>query len=737
MNAFVGLLRRLSYVLAALGVFLPSVVLVVLLLEAFWYIGQGRDVVTLTLELPRRAVFALSATVFAAYVCWYSARLVGFSRLPVLRRSRAIQVYAPRVLGFSCFTVTALAFLRAHCGLGGGVLWVLLLVWIGWFLLLERFSRWITKRTAKGLIDSRWRIDPTRRKSVAFAFTCTCIVIVLGVGLAYVAGAPWGPVIGLFLAQAAYTVQVCCRQAWATVLSPPGWMVRAASSLALLKRVSASEADAQTPGRPPFFAPNELYYFLFFNVFAVIVLGLFIAANYSVRWSATLGPMAIALTGLAVLLGSINLLRLIARQLHVNLFFCALVATVVLGLCWDPHTVRTIQLGVAHPQRPVITDRFAAWMEARRAEVQALPADSSYPVFLVMSDGGASRSGYWVTNVLGRLQAETGGRFSRHLFSLSGASGGSVGNATFLALLAQGSDPAHITGDARTILRQDMLSPALANMLGADMLHFLVPVLQGRDRAAALEQAFGEAGALVDKDLFEQPFDRFINDSLPVFMINTTRMQDARAAVVSNVQLTPGLFNERLDVLGRMADSTSLRLSTAVMLGARFPYVSPAGQLEGRMPNGRLSHDQFVDGGYFDNSGAGVTQEMIIALLDRFATDTLFARMDLHVLHITNGIKADTIAQRAKLPLLNDLAAPIITIAGAYGAQTDINDLRLRRFMQRHYGDDAHFHTIDLYEALPGKELSMNWAISEAQLQLMDSSATACKELGRVLQLVH
>ena len=56
-----------------------------------------------------------------------------------------------------------------------------------------------------------------------------------------------------------------------------------------------------------------------------------------------------------------------------------------------------------------------------------IAAKSEYPVFFVLADGGASRSGYWVASVLGMLHDSTNGKFDDHLFALSGASGGKRG----------------------------------------------------------------------------------------------------------------------------------------------------------------------------------------------------------------------------------------------------------------------------------------------------------------------
>ena len=74
-------------------------------------------------------------------------------------------------------------------------------------------------------------------------------------------------------------------------------------------------------------------------------------------------------------------------------------------------------------------------------------------------------------------------------------------------------------------------------------------------------------------------------------------MQDGRPGVVSTMKLDYNIFGRRLDVLDSLRPGEDVHLSSMVILGARFPYVSPAG---------RIRNNYFVDGGYFDNSGAGV-----------------------------------------------------------------------------------------------------------------------------------
>ena len=75
-----------------------------------------------------------------------------------------------------------------------------------------------------------------------------------------------------------------------------------------------------------------------------------------------------------------------------------------------------------------------------------------------------------------------------------------------------------------------------------------------------------------------------------------------------------------------------MKLSTAVVMGARFPYLSPAG---------RINNSYYVDGGYFDNSGAGIVNEMLIALNEyirvSISTRPWLAKLRFYVIHAQNG----------------------------------------------------------------------------------------------------
>ncbi|MEZ4789496.1 MAG: hypothetical protein R2811_05705 [Flavobacteriales bacterium] len=104
------------------------------------------------------------------------------------------------------------------------------------------------------------------------------------------------------------------------------------------------------------------------------------------------------------------------------------------------------------------------------------------------------------------------------------------------------------------------------------------------DRAAAVEDGFAEAGRAVGLEL-DAPIMHWVdNDSIvPLFCINTTRVQDARPAVISSFVLDgDSAFNGRLDVLAGMLPGQTLSAASSAVLSARFPYVTPGGSVRMR-----------------------------------------------------------------------------------------------------------------------------------------------------------
>ena len=248
---------------------------------------------------------------------------------------------------------------------------------------------------------------------------------------------------------------------------------------------------------------------------------------------------------------------------------------------------------VAPAPGPAPDDALRAWLDGL-----APAADGRVPVFIVAAEGGGIRAAYWTALVLGELQdraAASGIDFARHLFAISGVSGGSLGAATFAALVAnrsarpkpvedcpvdQGVDPATLRGRAERVLSHDFLSPTVAVMLFPDLFQQLVPFGFLDDRAVAIEKSFEAAWrACEEGDWLATRFDALWSTpdvrGVPQVFMNSTVVETGQRLIAAPVAIEEPTFSEALD--SRTVVGPEILLSTAVHDSARFTYVSPAG----------------------------------------------------------------------------------------------------------------------------------------------------------------
>lgn len=337
-------------------------------------------------------------------------------------------------------------------------------------------------------------------------------------------------------------------------------------------------------------------------------------------WGMTAGTYVVAAVSLNAWLGFGMLLW---RALGATLAGLAAILTAILVLT-GPFGAAAVRV-LPQPAPPAIAVRQHAldWLRARDGDIRG--ARGRYPVFIVTADGGGIRSAWWTAGILARIQAMAP-EFYRRSFALSGVSGGSLGVAVFAAEAAQAADglpdaercAAGAWADCvADVLRQDFLGPALAALLTVDLPRSATRTSLLPDRAASHETAFEEAWRSAARaGHFEEPFGALWRDerrlAVPLLLLNTTDAVTGRRLVLAPVTLG-GDTPERGD-LAPLLGQRELRLSTAVLLSARFPGISPAGRVPAQ---GSPGHEYLiVDGGYADNSGGASALEALRALLD-------------------------------------------------------------------------------------------------------------------------
>ncbi|WP_372525402.1 hypothetical protein [Piscinibacter sp.] len=292
--------------------------------------------------------------------------------------------------------------------------------------------------------------------------------------------------------------------------------------------------------------------------------------------------------------------------------------------------------------RPSVTEHFRRW----------LAAHPGGEIVLVAAEGGASRSGWWTSHVLSVLDEATAGEFSRHVYAVSGISGGSLGAATYAALLARRTTGAHdaagssgpiafpndeaceqlvqhaddvpLAVQSECFVGRDFLSTTIGYMLFPDLLQRFLPWrMSAWDRSFGLEKTWAaDWSTLFGDDSFGQCLGRLydsarldcsgaggVRTDIPLVFLNSARANIGRP--VSQAPVTVP-HDETDDLFEAPLGMQRLPLAAVVHNSARFPVVSPGGEVS--LPHDGPYWDALVDGGYFENSGAHTLHQMLRAI---------------------------------------------------------------------------------------------------------------------------
>ncbi len=318
--------------------------------------------------------------------------------------------------------------------------------------------------------------------------------------------------------------------------------------------------------------------------------------------------------------------------------FLIVAAWAVVAAIADPggyHNVRTIDRAAGAPV--TLTQAWERWLG------QQPDGNEAVPLVLVAAEGGGIRAAYWAARALDCVidadVASCGYEADREpgdpgsIFAASGISGGSLGLVAHAAAVRQGDRSDWV--DKR--LGDDFLAAAGAWMLFTDLPNSLLKLDIRPDRAGVLERAWQNAWG-ADSPLADGLLATWTADpKMPLLLLSGTSVQDGcrvnnsvldadveevttvkalRArdclsmgafASDSKASLADSAFAATHDLFDLLCETKDVRLSTAALLSARFPWVSPAG----RIPRCGTSFATYaVDGGYFDTSAASPIQEL-------------------------------------------------------------------------------------------------------------------------------
>jgi len=379
------------------------------------------------------------------------------------------------------------------------------------------------------------------------------------------------------------------------------------------------------------------------------------------RWAGVVGTIALSLGAWSIVIGFLQVHMQRRQPLEVFRLLrlgATPVVTIALLLPYlnsrgggDPelHAVRALPEpppAAAAAAVPGMEQALAQWVARSGAcdrpvrGVAGAEPVTARPLLLVAADGGGIRAATWTVAALRTLSGAGDCGRSAVLMS-SGVSGGSVGLA-----LSRGADP---QGDVERLAGPQALAAALGGLFVGDLVAGATglrlpaldaPAVDGRapwlDRAGLIETVWeAEAGHL------RSPFTPGQEGAAGAILFNSSAVGVGCRALVGQVDtgpaagaavagpaygdgLTPpttgtavrgdppcraltGLPAATFDLeksYGRCLPP--LAWSTAAMLSARFPTVTPAGRVQ---ECGDLGPLQLVDGGYVESSGTGLLAE--------------------------------------------------------------------------------------------------------------------------------
>ncbi len=452
------------------------------------------------------------------------------------------------------------------------------------------------------------------------------------------------------------------------------------------------------------------------------------------------------------------------------------------------------------PTGLTVQDAFEQW-HARNTDDRATQ-QGTQPMLVVSSSGGGIRAAYWTAAVLTCLiehdsapidlpasrddsnppidacgdEADSAVAQQRadRIFLMSGISGGSVGLAEYDAHrdLLESADVETATNPGQDdpgtdstwyddTLGDDLLSPVLARWLFGDVPNALLRRDHGIDRARALEREIEESWVGGD-----QMSEGFLAGQLdgegPVLLFNSFSLEDGCRLNVSVLRTNGGrpidgcsaLYGFETPVLDATTDilqfsdcrtDNDMSRSTAALLSARFPFVSPGGRL--------ACGDNVTyagDGGYRDSSAASPIVELWPEVAELIGDNNLEATSPTpssagdpeaspacvvpYFLQIDNGYSGAPTTSGDPRP--SQLTAPLSGQRKASGAIANAARQAASRFFSTEAIDpagtmidlapnalgDASLHRFEQITTVshPGTKAPLGWVLSEAAQQDLD-----------------
>ena len=383
------------------------------------------------------------------------------------------------------------------------------------------------------------------------------------------------------------------------------------------------------------------------------------------------------------------------------------------------HPVRVLGKDPTRPQ-PLV-QHFDQWLTALRQDSFILQdkdrvyrtgtSRDTIPVVFVAAEGGALRTGAFTSMILAKL-SDSFPSFPKHIYCYSGVSGGTLGSNIFNALYLdrQASlDSFSYAIATEDFYQHDFLAAATGKLVFGEIINYFIPWHIPRfDRAIALEEAWEGAWANGKMNRLESSFNYTAGGRMPALFINTTEAESGLQCIWSNVGLDTITLGRQRDLASRT--KTDLAYSTAINLSTRFPLVSPGATIFYEEGN-RKERKHFVDGGYFENTGA----ETLLEVMKLLPLQQRAVKPYVIQFHFADE---DSIIESSSITRFSEIMEIIGAIYNTRSGRSNLSQSYLQRYV-----DSLGGTFISLNLPLNTKQFPMSWTLSQ----------TAMRRLNRVI----
>ncbi|RBQ07928.1 hypothetical protein [Pedobacter miscanthi] len=391
--------------------------------------------------------------------------------------------------------------------------------------------------------------------------------------------------------------------------------------------------------------------------------------------------------------------------------------------------------------RDSLNEYVRCWLDSRRDEIEQFaknnPDSMGYPVYFVNSYGGGIRAAAWATMVISRLnqkinsaELHSGAQFTHHVFSYSGASGGTVGFSLLCAfqnkpeLAVQMLNPNCV----KEVFRKDYLTGNIVGIFGRDIPMSVLGTDFYDDRARLQEKILGYSlnkNYQIDYDI---PLSRLYpsqKTDIPLLFSNTFDINTAHKGITAPVLLNKDDFPAVIFIQD-LLKGKDIPLSAAAFLSARFPYVSPTGKFD--------QEHHFMDGGTIENSG-GQTSLQIIRVFERVCKEKAYSnlKLSINLLSLSNSVKSIDAPKPAKN--LYELLGPVQGLLNTIGGNGNAADSTNAAVARQQGWNYRPFSPTEVKIDRSWPVLPLGWQISDDALEEMKRSIES-REQDSLLNMV-